>query len=178
MGGHVSEFTDGVLFLARDTDSLRQAAQDLSPAYPILSLNGKWEMLFPDRNAVKTTALLDWLQASSQQLPLMDFHNAEDIGWSYRLFKDGVEAASLDVNYDLDWNMMVAIFEKRHPGVDFYGSINPKILEETAAINQEVRKSKLFREKVAKQYQQKNLSEFSVFNVEPAVLAELDGILI
>jgi hypothetical protein len=174
----MSEFTDGILCISRDDNLLRKVAQDMPSGHLFHKLNDKWTTLLPDRQIAKTTEISDWLQKASQQMPLLDFYHGEDHGWGYRLFQSGVLVASLAVDYDIDWNMKVEIFEKRHPGVNFYTNLSTnEVPQDTEPTFEEIHALDDYQEKVAQQYKYKNISEFSVFDIEPSALEQLDKFL-
>lgn len=173
----MSETTFGYLFLKRDEEKIRQSpppkmvldeglkksfmvlrlkqGMQNIPPFVISPLNEKWSVLIIEEISTDDPSkarLEKWVLEISQNCPILHFYNADVYGWGYELFVGGKNVASVDVDYE--------------------GLYVARRIDEN---NQESR-AELFAAR-AKQYENKNLSEFAVFDIEPIILNKLDRIL-
>jgi hypothetical protein len=112
----MSEFTAGILFLAKHTDEVQVAAQELNQRYIVRKLNEEWAALFPEDSNIRRPELTYWLRKHSHLIPFLYFQHPADHGWGYNIFKDGQEVASLYLSYELDFNMWLDLAQQRYPG--------------------------------------------------------------
>lgn len=106
----MSEFTTGILYLAADSGKLDQS-QIPAPFY-VRTLNPRWMALFVDEYQVTRDLMTEWLKKLSEQFPCLYFYHAEDHGWGYQLYTKGAAAASLDVSYDLWFELTLQLVKK------------------------------------------------------------------
>jgi hypothetical protein len=167
----MSEFTDGILFLAKHTDVVQVAAQELNQPYIVRKLNEKWASLFPEDSNIVKPELANWLHKHSYTVPFLYFQHAEDHGWGYNIFKNGQEVASLDINYELDFHIWLDLAEQRYPGIDVIGSLDDAIAE---ALRREVANSEAYIRAVQDQFKHKNLIQLASFDIPKQSITDLD----
>jgi hypothetical protein len=99
-GNSMCEFTTGVLYPRKyETKVLHQLPKSRQP-YFHKNVND------------------EWLQLSSQHVPLLWFHDAEDSGWGFRLFDGGYEVSSATISYSLDAELAEAEFARLYPHIN------------------------------------------------------------
>lgn len=173
----MSETTFGYLFLKRDEEKiwqspppemvldeglkksfmvlrLKQGVQNIPP-FVIRPLNEKWSVLIIEEISTDESSkarLEKWVLETSQNCPILHFYNADVYGWGYEIFVGGRNVASVNVDYE---------------GLYVARRIDEKNQESHA---------ELFASR-AEQYKNKNLGEFSAFDIEPTILDRLDRIL-
>ena len=108
----MSEYTDGILFLARNLNSIASFFDSLSRPYFIHTVSEKWQAFLPRHSNPEDEQLRSWMSEASKKTPLLYFQRPEDFGWGYNIFRDGQEVTNLWVTYDLDWNMTHTLLKK------------------------------------------------------------------
>lgn len=174
----MSEFTNCILFLKHDIEKVKSASASLTQPFFIRELNEKWGAIFI-KGDVLNSEHFEWLKETSTRCALLCFQSAEDHGWGYQLFKDGVMTARVDVSYELEFNMALDLGEQRFPA--YADNIVEELVVERPEIfgklMDEVKTSTQYCEALAQQYSYKNLQAFAVFGISDEVIAELDKIV-
>ena len=169
----MSEFTNGVLFRNRDIEFVKT----LTLHHRIHRLNRQWSaILIPDFANTYEPAV-SALKQLSNECPLLDFQHAGDHGWAYRIYDSGQIVAWIEVNYELSFNMKVALADERYPNepdMIIFWNQHPEIPE---ALQKEVEESEEYKQLVHQMVEHKNVEAFAVFEIDPVVIQQLDELL-
>jgi hypothetical protein len=174
----MSEFTSGYICLASDKEKLQASLKALdSKAIPYIlhPVNEKYLGLFVDGlNQNTATIAGQLLIEASKQFPIMYFDNAEDHGWTYKLYVNRKIASQISLQYDLDENMVIGLLEQElepNDGIDFYAH------NDTDAYRQKVHASIVYKLAIKLMYSKLNLGAFKVFGIDKQKIQQLKAIL-
>jgi hypothetical protein len=162
----MSEFTTGNLFLSKYSEQLQQMLGN-SSVFLIKALNKQWSVLYFEDDWLQRTSTKEVVLSLSKRIPLLNFSDAEDHGWGYRIFANGEEQAQFYDDYSLDHGMVIDLAETRYPDID----VQPFLyLEEEGQrvfqqLLQEVRVSEQYQSAYAKQFEHKHVEAFSYFEI-------------
>ena len=172
----MSEFTTGNLFPRIHSQQVDAFMQHQSQPFLIEPLNERWSALFLEDDWSNEPATVNMLMELSQNVPILHFQNAEDHGWSYRIFADGKEQAHFYDDYGLDHAMAIEIAEARYPDVDVqpFLYLEPEGQEVMRQLLEEVRKSSAYQSALTQQFQSKNVQAFAYFGMDAETLKALD----
>jgi hypothetical protein len=174
----MSEFTNGYVLLASDKDKLETHFEALSlmkKDYIPQPLNTKYLGLFIDVSTIlDELALHIWAMNCSNQFPIMYFDNAEDHGWTYKLYSEGQLGSQITVNYGLEDEMVFKLLEKElgHHDVGEYYAHN-----DMDAYYEKVHASRAYKQAIKAMYSNLNLSAFRVFGIDSEKIQQLKSIL-
>jgi len=105
---------------------------------------------------------------------MLFFADGEDHGWEYRLFRDGAKVATVSVNYEMDFGMILDLAEKRYP------EINDPIHDlgnRWGELRNEVENSQQYKRRQEQQFANANVHEFHVFGFDDITIRRLEEIL-
>lgn len=175
----MSEFCTGNLFLSGYTKQLQERMSGRSTAFLVDALNQRWSVLYLEDDWLQQPSTIDLLLALSQDIPLLNFNEAEDHGWGYRIFAKRRQQAQFYDDYYLEQRMVIDLAETRYPDID----VQPFLyLEEEGQrvfrqLLQDVKQSQPYRAAYAKQFQRKHVEAFSYFGIAPKTMEALDHLL-
>ena len=174
----MSEFTTGNLFLRKYAEQLQQALGN-SSAFVVKALNQQWSVLYFEDDWLQQSSTKEAVLTLSKRIPSLNFSNAEDHGWGYRIFADGEEKAQFYDDYSLDHRMVLDLAETRYPDID----VQPFLyLEEEGRgifqqLLQEVRLSEPYQSAFAKQFERKHVEAFSYFEIHSDNIGKLNQLI-
>jgi hypothetical protein len=123
---------------------------------------------------IRVNPLEGWILNASKAFPILYFENATDHGWSYHIFSNGADSASLRVSYELAYFMWLEIAELRYPGIDVHGELDHPTSQ---AIYDEVLASDAYQQRAQAQYKRVRVDRFAVFDFDSAVTEKLRALL-
>ena len=175
----MSEFTTGNLFLSKYSEQLQKQMVEKPSAFLVRPLNQQWSVLYFEDDWLQQTSTISVLLILSKNIPLLNFSDAEDHGWGYRIFADGREQAQFYDDFFLDHGMVIDLAETRYPDID----VQPFLyLEEEGRrifqqLLQEVRESEQYQAAYAKQFERKHVEAFSYFGVASETIEKLKQLI-
>lgn len=115
-----------------------------------------------------------WALRHSANFPMLYFQHAEDHGWSYNLFHNGQEKASVNATYGLSYYLWREIAERLYPDVDPPVELDSAISQQ---IEQQVLTSEQYQHELKAQYTNVHLENFAVFGLTSDEIAQLENIM-
>ena len=94
----MSEFTAGVLYLARQAAEVEKALRATGVRHVIEALNSKWKVALTADQFLTDDQTVGAVAHVSRVGPLLFFMNAEDHGWGYTVYHRGREIQAVDVD--------------------------------------------------------------------------------
>jgi hypothetical protein len=149
----MGEFTTGVLYPRKYEPKVLIALPKSRQPYFHKNVNSEWNAFFLEDEWIETAQSLQFLlQLSSQFVPLLWFHDAEDSGWGFRLFDGGYEVSSATISYSLEVEMAEAEFTRLYPEVNLHEEIleNDEVRQNYEEILNRIIRSEYFRQEVLK----------------------------
>jgi hypothetical protein len=165
----MSEFTSGTLFLERDADEIKKAIGIVKQPLRVEKLNDKWGVILLQDDFLSLPQSVEELLTLSRTAPILNFYNAEDHGWGYRLMENGEHTAWFDMNYELEYEYYMQLVDQRYPDEDPF--LLPEELQQ--AINDEIQKLPEFQKKLTAPFKNANVARFNVLQVNTEELERL-----
>ena len=171
LGGHaLSEFTAGILFRAARASEVEAAAGQFPQPCKIRTLNYRWSALFLADDSLQEPATRALIQGLSRTVPLLQFTNAEDHGWGYAIWDQGVERSSFTFNYDALYDVARDIAAARGIGVHLWSDEGRPYWAEILAAAKET-------PQFQGQFETVSTDAFSLFEIPTDDLAEVAAVL-
>jgi len=149
----MGDFTTGVLYPRKYEPKVLIALPRSRQPYFHKNVNSDWNAFFLEDEWIETAQTLQFLlKLSSQFVPLLWFHDAEDTGWGFRLFDGGYEVSSATINYSLEVELAEAEFARLYPDVDLHEEIveNDEVRQNYEEVLDRVIRSHFYRQEVLK----------------------------
>ncbi len=167
----MSEFTDGILFLARHLPQAEEVVSTIGQPYILRSLTDKWGVIFPNMDNMLREEFRSWLMKASERLPLLFFEHPEDHGWGYQVFNGGKQTASLHVSYETAYHLARELAETRYPASFDVHALSHEIWDE---LYEAVYQSASYAKAIRQQYQNRNFGALAVFDISASVIDSLE----
>ncbi|MFM1653996.1 hypothetical protein ACI7RC_18115 [Brevibacillus sp. B_LB10_24] len=149
----MGEFTTGVLYPRKYEPKVIHSLPKSRQPYFHKNVNSTWNAFFLQDEWIGGADTMQFLlRLSSQHVPLLWFHDAEDKGWGYRLFDGGYEVSSAAINYELDVEMAESIMSSRYPDIELAEEVieNEELRKEYEQVLDQVARSSGYRQEVWK----------------------------
>ena len=175
----MSEFTTGNLFLSGHTEHVQERMLSNSISFLLEALTNKWSALYLEDDWLNESSSITLMLTLSESVPILNFSDAEDHGWGYRVFAEGGEQARFNDDYYLDHGMVIDLAEARYPDID----VQPFLyLEEEGRrifnlLLDEVRRSPDYQAAYAKQFENKHVEAFAPFGIDAKTIEVLDQLI-
>lgn len=176
----MSEFTTGLLFLSKHKFKINERLTDKGMPFIIQSLNERWSGLFIEDDWLEKASTVDLMLELSKEVPLLNFQDAEDHGWGYRIFADGRELARFDDDYYFDHGLVIELAEQRYPDqgdIQLFLYEQPEGQQAFSSLMDEVHQSKEYHDALAKSFETRNVEAFAYFDIDPVKIAVLERLI-
>lgn len=170
----MTEYTAGILFLARDWDAVVAQLNHLDEPYQLDTVNDKWAAFFVEDEWLSSADANASVRRISHAGPLLHFASAEDQGWRMQIFHRGAELTSLNVSYELAMDMAMEEAEARNLDIE---SMNDDGGEGWAPLLQQVEQSEAFKAAFSAQFANVNIAPFRLFGIDDTTLQHLTRLL-
>lgn len=169
----MSEFTAGNLIL----HSNKQALTEYQPKY-IEELNDNW-IVFMTEDTYVSDGVPESIFAISEKIPVLYFYNFEDHGWGYSIVHQSEITACLNVSYETEFTLLVHLAAERYPEEEdpielIFSPEGNAILEE---LTLELQRSDQLAVALDKQFENRNVDQFKLFQVSDEQIDRLAAIL-